>query len=344
MKSKLLLTPTREMTRETWLEYRKRGIGASEVGTILGLNPYKCSAQLFYEKLGEAPETVETMAMFLGSEQESFIAGLWEYWDPAEPEEAVMIRNYREGRKIRRCQRVNAYVHNPDYPWLFVSLDRKINKVQGNAYSPEGALELKTIAGYEANKWEGGIPPGHVVQVQTQLLVAEFLFGELAVLKDGRELSVYPFEHNPGICETILTRTKEFWDRVEQGRKLKTRKFEAERNFNFQAVRDIEEELTAIEPPPDGSEAFANYLKERYRIADPGERKGTDEQLVWAERHQHLKGQIKELTGQLMEEENKLKNVLRDGADKLDFGPHGYVSWKTDSRGSRRFLNGLTKI
>lgn len=344
MKSKLILVPTGEMSQEDWLKYRKRGVGASDVGTILGVNPYKCSAQLFYEKLGEEIFTIENMAMFLGKEQEDFISNLWQYWDPANPDQGTLIRNFREGKRIRRCRRVRAYVNNPDYPWLFVSLDRVINKTQGNVYSPEGALELKTIAGYEADKWEAGIPPAHVLQVQTQLAVCEFTFGELAVLKDGRDFDVYPFEYNAGICETILTRTKEFWDRVEEGRKLMTRRFEAARNFNYQEAEKIDEDLVAIEPPPDGSEAFAKYLKERYRIAEPGEQKGTDEQLEWAQGHQTLKTQIKDLEGQAREQENKLKNVLRDGADKLDFGPHGYVSWKVDSRGSRRFLNGLKKI
>lgn len=345
MKSKLKLISTADMTQEDWLKYRKRGLGASEIGTILGLNPYKCSAQLFYEKLGEdIGLNVENLAMFMGKEQESFIANLWQYWDPQEPEEGALIRNFRDKKIIRRCQRVNAYVHNPDFPWLFVSLDRKINKMKapGNVYSAdEGALEIKTIAGYEADKWEAGIPPSHVVQVQTQLLVCEFNFGELAILKDGRNFEVLPFERNEGICQTIVTRTREFWDKIEEGRKVYTRIFEAKRNFNYKAVEELEEALTALEPAPDGSEAFAKYLKERYKIAEPGEQRGTDEQLPWAERHAAISKQIKELEEAKRLEENRLKNVLRDGASKIDFGPHGYVSWKEDSRGTRRFLNKL---
>jgi predicted phage-related endonuclease len=353
MNSKLILVDTRNMSQEDWLRYRKKGIGASEVGTILGLNPYKCSAQLFYEKLGEETLTLENMAMFLGKEQEAFIADLWQYWNPDDPTEGTLIQNAREHRKMRRCQRVNAYVVNPDFPWLFVSLDRKINKRQKRDIDgreilynteDEGALEIKTIAGYEADKWEAGIPPSHVVQVQTQLLVCGFSFGELAILRDGRQFDVIPFEANPDVQETIVRKTREFWDRIEQGRILKTQRFEAERNFNYKAVEEINERLTAVEPPPDGSEAFAKYLKERYKIAEPGEQKGTDEQLEWAERHRMINVNLKELQEREREVENKLKNVLRDGADKIDFGPHGYVSWKVDSRGARRFLNKLRKI
>jgi predicted phage-related endonuclease len=341
MKSNLKLVSTVGMSNEDWLAYRTKGVGASDVGTILGLNPYKCSAQLFYEKVGEMPvNNVENIAMFLGKEQENFIADMWQFWDPSDGSEGKMIQNYREGKKVRRCQRVNAYVHNPAYPWLFVSLDRKINRWN----DMEGTLELKTIAGYEADKWEAGIPPSHVVQVQTQMLVCEFKFGELAVLKDGRDFQVYPFERNNGICETIIERTRDFWERVKKGREIVTQRYEAQRSFNYSAVNDLSEELQAIEPPPDGSEAFAKYLKERYRIAEPGEMKGTDEHLTVAAKHLQIKEQIKQLEEQARECENILKNTLRDGAVKIDFADHGYISWKPDSRGIRKFLNKVESI
>ena len=36
----------KEMTREEWLEERKKGIGGSDAATILGLNPYKTNIQI----------------------------------------------------------------------------------------------------------------------------------------------------------------------------------------------------------------------------------------------------------------------------------------------------------
>jgi putative phage-type endonuclease len=343
------------MTDEDWLRYRKRGIGASEVGTILGLNPYKASIELFYEKLGEDLNlNVENLAQFMGKEQEDFVANLWQYWDPSDPQPGAMINNYREKRVIRRCQRVNAYVHNPKYPWLFVSLDRKINHSNRNetpksredrfsetgvSYIGEGALEIKTIAGWEADKWEAGIPPSHVVQVQTQLLVCEFEFGELATLTDGRQFDVLPFERRQDIMDTILTRTKDFWDRVEKARAAMTRKFEGQRTFNYRMAQEAEAELAELEPSPDGSDAFAAYLKKKYNLAEPGEVIGGEEQLNHAETHRKIQEQIKALEGQKQYHENILKNSIRSEADKLTFGDRGFVSWRVDSRGSRRFLN-----
>lgn len=321
------------MSNEDWLRFRKRGIGASEVGTIMGLNQYTSSMELFYEKIGEGIQyKMENIAMFMGKEKEAFIANLWQYWEGTEDS---MIRNYREGKKVRRMQRVNAYIQNPKYPWLFVSLDRKINR--GSA-GEEGALEIKTIGGYEADKWVSGIPPSHIVQVQTQCLVCEFNFGELAVLRDGRNFDVYPFDYMPGIGENILEKTKDFWNRVENARRILTQRFEAQKNFNMRAVEELTEELHTYEPEPDGSEAYERFIKDKFKETRPGEREGTIVELEAAKEHKKLKEQIKELEPKIREKENYLKNQLRE-MSTLNFGADGRVSWRTDVNGSRRFDN-----
>lgn len=334
MKKHLILVPTTQMSNEQWLAHRKRGIGASEVGTVMGLNPYKASIQLFYEKIGEdLGYSIENMATFMGKEQEPTIAKLWQYW---EGDQESIIRNAKEGRIVRKCQRVNAYVHNPKYPWLFCSLDRKAIKTDT---TDEGAIELKTIEGWEAEKWENEIPPSHVVQVQTQLLVCEFTWGELATLKNGRWFDCLPFTTHTEIQESILRMTEEFWNRVEKARAILTQKFEAERNFNQALADHLAAELQKLEPEPDGSDAFNNFLKEKYKIALPGERPGTPQQLAWAKGHKQGKDEIKALQEQIQFNENNLKNDIRDGCDMLDFGANGYVSWKANKNGTRVFLN-----
>ena len=118
MKSHLRLVPTRDMNREEWLAYRHQGIGASEVGIILGLDDYTSSLELYHYKIGSVQKfDTEGMAQFMGREHEDMIAKLWQYWDGSEE---GMIRNFRADKIIRKCQRVNAYMHNPEYPWLFV--------------------------------------------------------------------------------------------------------------------------------------------------------------------------------------------------------------------------------
>jgi predicted phage-related endonuclease len=270
----------------------------------------------------------------MGKEQEPFMAKLWQFWDG---DQESVIRNWRSNTIVRRCQRVNAYVNNPRFPWLFVSLDRKINHIEGKG---EGALELKTIEAWEAEKWENEIPPSYAVQVQTQILVCEFLWGELFTMKNGRHLECLPFDVHNELQDKILTLTKEFWDKVEKGRGLVTRRFQAKHvDYNHRLAEELTAELQAIEPPPDGSDAYSKFLKEKYQIAEPGERPGTLDQLAWAQLHMGEKKAIKATEESAQLYEQLIKNSMRDGCTKIDFGPNGHVSWKPNINGVRVFLN-----
>lgn len=330
MRKELIVTSTKDMSREDWLLFRKRGVGASDMGTILGLNQYKANIELFYERIGAQLDfSLENIAMFMGREQEDFMANLWEYWGGTVES---MIANFRNNEKQRRCQRVNAYVQNPKWPWIYVSLDRKINKT---ATRGEGALELKTIAGYEANKWEAEIPPGHIVQVQTQILTCEFEFGELATLRDGRAFDVYPFDPVKGIHEAIIEQSHDFWQRVERGRKILTQQYAAKESYNQARVDDLQGQLEELEPAPDGSEAYEKFLKKKFQFAKPGLVNGSEEDFQDARAHLALKAQKKDLEANIREKENILKRRIGEGST-LDFGKRGKITWEGEPR---RFYN-----
>ncbi len=333
MKSTLQFIPTTGMSREDWLAYRHSGIGASEVGTIMGLDDYTSALELFHYKTGAAYKfDVESMSMFMGKEQEDLIATMWQYWDGSEQ---GMIANFRADKIIRKCQRVNAYVRNPKYPWLFVSLDRKINR-QGTR--GEGTLELKTISGYESEKWAAGLPPKYITQVQTQMAVCEFDWGEMAVLRDGRHMDVFPLDVKAGIVEHVITMTKDFWDRVVEGRKMITEMYHARLNFNQRRVQELEERYDEISPEPDASLAYSGYLSEKYNKPRHADRRGTSIELDWAQQHAQVSAQIKEMAEQKQLLENQLKNSMKD-FQVLDFALDGKVHWSVNSAGNRTFRN-----
>lgn len=328
MKKHLIITSTQDMDKERWLGFRDRGLGASDIGTVLGMNQYKSKLELFYEKISPVARVdIENIAQFMGQYDEPKAADLWQYWEDSE---ASVIKNFRDRKIIRKCRRINAYVQNPRFPHLFVSLDRIINK---GARGEEGALEIKTIAGYEADKWEAGIPPAHMVQVLTQMLVCEFSFGELAVLKDGRRFDVWPFEYNEKICQNIIDATTDFWERVKAGRILNTRIYEAQRNYNQRLAAELQAELELLEPEPDGTEAYENFLKEKFKrsMAEVGLVAGDDADFKRAKELMALKDKIKKLEDKGREHSNWLKRKIGDNR-KLDFGNDGFISWTGEPR------------
>lgn len=334
MKSNLIYTSTAGMSDAEWLQFRKQGIGASEVGYIMGLSPYKSNVELFYEKLNvNISQSADTVPTFMGKYMEAVIADLWTYW---QDDQMQMQANYKAGIRVRSMQRVNAYIQNPKYPHLFVSLDRRINKYD---HRGNGCLEIKTLGGWEAEKWEAGVPPSHIVQVNTQMLVTGWKFAELAIFEDGRYLNVYPFKPHKGITQAIITQTTDFWKRVESARRCLTQKFEAEQNFNTRKVREIEAELQRLEPTPDASVALANFLKEKYREAEVlSERRGTLLEYELAKEHLLLKEQRKALDVDILLKENTLKAGMQ-ATECITFGEGGRILWKNDSGGARRFKN-----
>lgn len=337
MKSHLQLISTVNMTRAEWLAYRMTGLGASEIGAVLGYDDFTSSLELFHYKIGNVTKLdIPNLLQLLGKEQEPLVAKLWRYWQPG-GDEQEMLANYEAGRIVRRCKRIHAFVRNPSYPWLFVSLDRII---QSSDERGEGNLELKTIGGWEADKWEARVPTKHVFQVQTQMLVPELQWTEMAFLEDGRKFYVLPFEPNQLIQEQVVERTKAFWDKVLAGRQLVQQKLEAQLALNFRRVEQLDHEIDALAPPPDGTLAYEKYLSERFKAPKKLERRGTAQEESWARTHLLYAAQLKALEENKRRIENQLKTVMGD-VQVLDFGPEGKVHWSVTGTGARTFRNKL---
>ena len=43
---------TTGLSREEWLNYRRQGIGGSDVAAVLGVSPFRTARDVYYDKLG----------------------------------------------------------------------------------------------------------------------------------------------------------------------------------------------------------------------------------------------------------------------------------------------------
>lgn len=70
---------TKDMSREDWLNARRRSIGGSDAGALLGLNPYNSPYALWAEKTGKiVPEGIgDREAVRLGNDLEQYVAERW---------------------------------------------------------------------------------------------------------------------------------------------------------------------------------------------------------------------------------------------------------------------------
>ena len=150
------------MTREEWLEERKKGIGGSDAATILGLNPYKDNIKLWEEKTGrrQAEDISEKEYVKYGTNAEDLLRELFKLDYPK--------------YEVRHDE--NTIIKHPKYPFLFASLDGTlIDKETGEM----GILEIKTtniLQSMQKEKWKEKIPDNYYCQVLHYLNVTGYSF------------------------------------------------------------------------------------------------------------------------------------------------------------------------
>jgi putative phage-type endonuclease len=315
----------KEKSYDEWLAFRERGLGASEIGTLMGVNSWKSPAELYYQKIGVIPQKqVQNMPMFMGTILEKTVAEIFEYWDV---DEATMIRNYDQGTKVRNLYEPVGYLINDKYPHLFFSPDRLIIKSSNlrvrdgvlNLSNVEAVVEIKTISGWSSKQWSGGIPPSYYLQLQTYLMGLDIQKGYLVALEDGRNIKVHEFERDQEMIDSIANVTRDFWERVELGREF------------LKNGEDYEQ----FSPEPDGTEAYAEFLNEKYKNPEEKSIVSTEDIDLHLIDLQSVSEKIVELEEQKRLHQNFIKDYM--GYYTMLDSKVGKVTWRPNKSGSRVF-------
>ena len=182
------LVSTLNLDKESWLKYRKQGIGGSDAGAVCGLNPYRTAIQVYYDKTSASIEDVDNEAMRQGRELEEYVA-----------------RRFCEasGKKVRRA---NAMFYDEKNPFMLADVDRMI--VGENA-----GLECETASPYSEEKWrDDKIPLSYQLQCYHYMSVCNADAWYIAVLIYGRDFKYYRIERDDEVIENLIRIEKEFWN------------------------------------------------------------------------------------------------------------------------------------
>jgi putative phage-type endonuclease len=194
--SALTLTSTTKITIEQWHEFRKLGIGGSDVSAIAGMNRWKSPIEVWMEKTGQI---------------DSREAGEAAYWGTTL--EDVVAREYakRSGLKV---QKRNAILQHPKHKFMLANIDRMIHdKDRG-----KGILECKTAGEYKKGEWDDGqIPEEYAIQVHHYLAVTGLKFARIAVLIGGNKFEIRDIERDDEIIDYLYKIESDFWQLVTQG-------------------------------------------------------------------------------------------------------------------------------
>jgi putative phage-type endonuclease len=348
MKKHLKVYHMKEHSPE-WYAFRENGIGGSECANAIGMGhpKYSCPAVLYHEKVGTHPPIQkDNERMFWGRKNEDNIAEVWKYYDNTTD---GYIENYKNKTIVRNCRNVNGYVVNPNYPWLFASLDRVMNKEGGINFitaeplEQEAILECKNVGQYAANTWEDGIPMYFLIQVHEYMIVLETDYAEVAMLVDGGRLEVVKLNRDDKLCEQIIRMTKSFWyDRVVPAKEAFAKQQEADKAGNMNESEKHEAIIQHLEPEPNDSEAYNAFMNEKF-VKERESVQGNMDLLKLGRKYHLLNKIIKKLDA----EKQLIKNVFAkfltvNGSESVDFGSSGRINWSSrKGSSSRTFGNKL---
>lgn len=196
--------------RDAWLAARRTGVTATDIVTILGLNPNASEYSLYWEKRGELPAWEGNARTRLGSFLESYVLEQLQadlQWKPA------------------LFGGVNGLWRSRERAWQLATPDRVPLDDAGN---PAAAAEVKTWADADRASWADGQMPARVcAQVLWQMDTLGVSTGHVGVLFlpsgefESRVVTTGPDdEHEQNQADLLYMRQagKDFWDRVAEGR------------------------------------------------------------------------------------------------------------------------------
>lgn len=337
--------PGSNETRQEWLDFRNNFISSSDIGSVLGLNKFEPAAKLFRKKLGEKFEFKGSKFSLYGHEMESIVAKFWTYWD-GESEDS-WADNYLNNNPQRKCRAINAIIVNEKYPWLSSSIDYtanggQVNRITGEIMDKPFPLEIKTMTYSASQQYENGFAPSYIAQVMEQMIVFESDYAESATLVD-RDLMVNYWELTDEWRDRILTESKEFWDKVLEGRELYQNLYLMEGEMKERAIAI----LNQLEPEPGMSPKYAEMLKERYRL-DNGLTKEfdsveeQDEYVKWLVQYDDAAKDEKEAKDRKQEATNNIKKIHAE-YEVVDFMPMGKSTWRR-TEGKRDYFKITCKV
>ncbi|TAN64085.1 hypothetical protein WS9_014955 [Paraclostridium sordellii 8483] len=132
------------------------------------------------------------------------------------------------GLKVRN---VNGTLKNEKYPFALANIDRAI-------VGEKAFLECKTTSSYGLKEWQDGVPPHYEIQCLHYMAITGATHCYIAALIGNSDFIWHKIERDQETIDYLMQIEKEFWE---------------------------ENILKDIVPLPDGSDAYSEYLKEKYK-------------------------------------------------------------------------------
>ena len=172
------------------LEARKKGIGGSDAGAVLGISPWKTPLQVYMDKVGATDPIQDNDSMFWGRTLEP------------------VIRQRYADVTNRKVVVPDTLITHPKFEFIIGNLD--------GITSDNRVLEIKTARSAEGWGEPGSneIPDSYMIQVQHYMLITAIPVADVAVLIGGSDFRIYEVPAEPELMELMIEKETGFWSRV----------------------------------------------------------------------------------------------------------------------------------
>ena len=189
-----IMVETGDLSRAEWLEYRRKGIGGSDVAAILGLSRWKSPVGVWMDKTGQIPISDEQNdAMRWGTILEG------------------TVREHFQNVTGRKVVELKAILQHPKYDFMLADLDGITLDDNGNP----AIFEAKTASAFKLSEWEDGkLPIYYHTQIAHYFEVTGLSKAYVACLVGGNDFKVVEVDADKKMQKLLVEAERAFWDLV----------------------------------------------------------------------------------------------------------------------------------
>ena len=239
---------------EDWLELRTKGIGGSDAGAILGLNPHSSAFKVYKQKVeGWREDLSDNVFIKKGKELENLI--LTNYVQPY-----FTKMGYEVGKP-------EFMIVNSDYPFFRANVDGIAFK-KGTSYKENIIVEIKWVSEWAEVNWNkpeyNGIPASYYAQVQLYMAVTGAKCAIVCALFDKEwEVNYFVIPRDEMFIMDMINKCRDFYQYNMLMKMPPKLNYEIDKEEVAKAIKEAPKELV---PNKDMDAYIEKYLANGEKI------------------------------------------------------------------------------
>lgn len=191
-----VVVSTEGLTEDEWLDYRRKGIGGSDVAAVMGYSPFCTTRDLWYDKRGIRPAVDDQpnwVTLKVGHLLEPLVAEIF------------------SAKTGYRTFQIHKMFRHPLFPWMQADVDYFIETSNGN----QGILECKTSNPNNKEKWANdSVPLNYEWQCRHYMAVMNLDFVWIACLfsNTDNDFVMRKIERDLDIEADMIAAEDDFWN------------------------------------------------------------------------------------------------------------------------------------